>query len=333
LAGRGWGLWSEIKLDVLDQYLDQFLQATKNKATERIYLDLFAGEPENFLRTTGKPVTGSASLALSKENPPFTRIALFELDANSQALEGNLSEKHPGVAFRMYSGDCNRTIAGALEDLKSVNWAPTFAFVDPDGPQCQWSTLEHLSSFKDANSKTKAEFWLLFPTMFMRQLPLTGAPFRLEDAAQITAMYGVDQWKQIFEARRSNTILGEQARSEYVNLMRWRIEQVLGYKWTHPLEIPNERGNPIYTMIFATDHPAGTRIMSALYKQAAQRFPVMRMQSQLVRENKALHDAGIYSLFDPEGIEEIEVDPNSFPLGTYSHAPPTPPRGTIVSNF
>ena len=58
-----------------------------------------------FLRTTGKPVIGSASLALSKSNPPFTRIALFELAANSQALEAKLREKHPGVAFRMYSGD------------------------------------------------------------------------------------------------------------------------------------------------------------------------------------------------------------------------------------
>ena len=87
-----------------------------------------------------------------------------------------------------------------------MNWAPTFAFVDPDGPQCQWSTLELLSSFKVSTSKTKAEFWLLFPTMFMRTLPRTGARFRLEDAAQITAMYGVDQWKQIFEARRSNAI-------------------------------------------------------------------------------------------------------------------------------
>ena len=60
---------------------------------------------------------------------------------------------------------------------------------------------------------------------------------------------------------------------------------------------------------------------------------MMRMQSQLVREKNARHDAGIYSLFDPEGIEEIEIDPSSFPLGTYGHVPPTLPRGTVVSNF
>jgi three-Cys-motif partner protein len=331
MTGRGWGLWSQIKLDVLNRYMHQFLQTTKNKSTERIYLDLFAGEPENFTRATGERVVGSASLALSQQNPSFTRIALFELEANAHALELDLRSKYPSSPFRVHAGDCNETLAGALDELKPVSWAPTFAFIDPDGPDCHWSTLELLASFKPSRSKTKVEFWLLFPTMFMRQLPLTGAPFRLEDAAQITRMYGIDQWKRIFEARRSDEIGPEQARGEYVNLMRWRIEQALGYRWTHPLEIPNERGNPIYTMILATDSEAGTRIMSSLYRHAAGQFPVMRMQSQRIRERKARDEAGTNSLFDVSGIEDFEVDPRNYPLGSYSHVPPVPPRGTFLA--
>lgn len=108
--------------------------------------------------------------------------------------------------------------------------------------------------------------------------------------------------------------------------MRWRIENVLGYRWTHPLDIPNERGVPIYTMVFATDHPAGTKIMTALYRHAAKDFPVMRKQAQQIRARKAREAKGIVPLFDSFG-DEIP-DPASLPLGDYDYEPPWIPPGT-----
>ena len=44
---RRWGFWTRGKLDILRDYLDAFTTATKNKASERLYLNLFAGDPEN----------------------------------------------------------------------------------------------------------------------------------------------------------------------------------------------------------------------------------------------------------------------------------------------
>jgi hypothetical protein len=48
LAGRGWGPWSRIKLDALEDYVNAFTSASSR--TRTLYLDLFAGAPQNFER-------------------------------------------------------------------------------------------------------------------------------------------------------------------------------------------------------------------------------------------------------------------------------------------
>ena len=62
--------------------------------------------------------------------------------------------------------------------------------------------------------------------------------------------------------------------------MRWRLETVLGYRWTHPLEQRNTRGTSLYFMIFATSNEVGHRIMSHLYNTAAKQFPAMRAEAK-----------------------------------------------------
>ncbi len=46
VAKRGWGYWTEAKLDILSNYLPAFTTASK-KAGKTVYLDLFAGSAAN----------------------------------------------------------------------------------------------------------------------------------------------------------------------------------------------------------------------------------------------------------------------------------------------
>ena len=57
MPGRGWSYWSRNKLEILQGYLPAFNKAAKS-AEERIYLDLMAGEPENFDRDTQQEFDG-----------------------------------------------------------------------------------------------------------------------------------------------------------------------------------------------------------------------------------------------------------------------------------
>jgi three-Cys-motif partner protein len=159
----------------------------------------------------------------------------------------------------------------------------------------RWGTLEHLADHR--TGPHKVELWMLFPTSgLLRTLSLRSEP-SVADVARATRLFGSDQWRAVFEARRKNSIDGGQARAAYLNLMRWRLEKVLGYAQTHPLEIRNLQGGPIYDMIFATDHHAGTSIMSHLYSRASEEIPAMR---QAARDEMA----GVLRLFDVVGEAE-----------------------------
>jgi three-Cys-motif partner protein len=198
-VARYWGFWTRGKLDLLRRYLDAFTTASKT-VNERVYLDLFGGQPTNRERITEADLDGSARIALSTANPPFTRLRCFELEPYASRLRDALQGDHGGRDFEVVAGDCNVTIHQVLREIGTVNWAPTFAFVDPNGPDIQWSTLEALARFKKATT-TKTEIWLLLAAgMFIRTLPIDGS-VREEDATKLTRMYGTEQWTSIYRAR------------------------------------------------------------------------------------------------------------------------------------
>ena len=164
--------------------------------------------------------------------------------------------------------------------------------------------------------------------MFIRTLRTDGSA-RAEDADRLTKMYGTDQWSAIYAARVAGQLSPGDARDEYVNLMRWRLEHVLGYKWTHPLEVFNERGSSIYHMIFATDHPLGTDIMTSLYTTALAEFPAMRQAARQQRARIEQEAEGVHTLFGAQ-LDELNT-PVRRGERFYEYTPPTPPYGTAPS--
>ena len=138
---RTWGYWTVGKLDVLRAYLDAFTTATKHGVTDRIYLDLFAGGLDNRERMTDEPIESSAQIAASIGDPEFSVLRFFEIEGKARALESSLLESYPGRNIKVYGGDCNELVPMALEELRAKVWAPTFAFVDPNGMEAEWRTL------------------------------------------------------------------------------------------------------------------------------------------------------------------------------------------------
>ena len=324
MAGRAWGYWTKGKLDLLQRYLDAFTTTTKYKASERIYIDAFAGEPENEDRLTGEPLDGSARIALSTKDPPFTKLRFFETPAKAKRLEEMLRADFPNHDFKVIGGDCNKTMPDVLGELKDYDRVPTFAFLDPNGTETEWTTLELLANHK-AHSPYKVELFLLFPApMFIRLLPTDGRKVREQDRVAIDKMFGTSEWNRIYEARLRGYIEPGRARDEYLNLMRWRIVKILQYKWAHFIEVKNERNSPIYYLIFATDHEAGDRIMRSLFAKAASLFPRMREEARTLRLEREMRKRGQYSMFDPD--TDYLLSPPEPEESFYEYEPPIRPE-------
>lgn len=305
--GRSWGYWTRAKLEMLADYLAGFATASKGRS-ERIYLDAFAGEGSGLDRLTGEKFPGSARIALDAgEGAGFTRFRYFEMGKRASDLQAQLRSDYPGRDIKVYEGDCNVTILAALNELKALNWAPTFAFLDPDGMELAWDTLHALADHKrgyrsSASTKPeyKVELWMLFPTSgIVRTLALKEEKVSDADIARANRLFGTGGWKPIHELRLAGTINAEEAREEYVNLMRWRLERVLGYRFAHPFELKNTKGSTLYHMIFATDSDAGTRIMAAIYANAAKRLPDMLEEARARISGQQTLDLGL-ELVEPE---------------------------------
>lgn len=319
MAGRAWGFWTKEKLDLLRRYLDAFTTASKSQK-EILYLDLFAGQAENYDRISGDPISGSARIALEVDDPKFTRLRFFELEPHAGELESRLLTDFPGRDVKVHPGDCNSMITEALAEIGRFNWAPSFAFIDPNGPHVHWATLDALAQFKKPGS-TKIELWTLFPHgMFTRLLPVSGE-VRPEDVNVLTLMFGTEEWRFIYDARLNGSITPARAREEYVNLFRWRLETILAYKRTHALELMNERGRPLYDMIFASDHQAGDRIMAHLYNAAAAELPLMRKAALDQRKRMGEDERGVLRLFEDQPCDDTQRGNEKL----YKHLPPTRP--------
>ncbi len=220
---REWSYWTRNKLEILAGYLPAFNRAS-TRSRHRLYIDLMAGVPVNVNKETGEEFDGSARLALAA-SPAFTRFALCEMPEVASALDADLRERFPGRQFKVYPGDCNETIDQVLADFSKLRWAPTFAFADQQAAEVQWRTLVKLAGFRTGEWKT--ELWILTsPAMIAKGVAGTnGTAF----AKRVDDLYGSDKWRRIQTVRTGNLISAEDYRAEMVNLLRWRLEHILGY--------------------------------------------------------------------------------------------------------
>lgn len=315
---RTWGFWTEQKLSMLAEYLPAFTKASK-KSERTLYLDLFAGQDRNLSRTTGEPISGSPRVALDTR-PMFTKAIFFELPAQAGSLEAELRASYPDRNFDVIPGDCNKTVSRVLDRLRAEDWhwAPTFALLDQQAAEIEWTTIEALATSRP-ETKTRAELWLLFaPSMLPRGLASAHPRDAERFARRVTAMFGTDMWREAYIARQEDKLTGAELRDELLNLMRWRLEKVLGYKATHSFRMRNTRGVDLYDMIFATDHDAGKRIMRHIYSKAVEAQPRMRAEVVAKLEAEKKEKLGIVPLFPP-----IPKATDTAPR--YEHEPPRPP--------
>jgi three-Cys-motif partner protein len=311
---RTWGVWSELKLEILKQYLARFTTAAKRQSPACVYIDAFAGTGTGVSRTTGEPFDGSPRIAL-QILPPFTHLYFCEMQTPAAHLDRALVRDFPrDRRYRVTAGDCNETIPLLLRRLRAqdLGWAPTFAFVDPDGMEVDFNTLralaEHKRGYRKGSDRPefRAELWLLFPSTAVERVVSKEQRDNTEVTdSRATRLFGSTQWTQIHRLRTTGRLDASQARTSYVELMRCRLEAELGYQWAHALEMQDLVGRPVYHMILATDHPAGTKIMSHLYSWAVREAPPRYDQAkQQLTGQQRLFDAPPVASDEPYTYEK-----------------------------
>lgn len=255
--------WTEEKLAILDCYLQGFALACKSHPSGWYAFDIFAGGGLNVSATTGAEIPGSALIALDAGPPLARTVVLCERDARARpALTARVASY--GGRARVFGGDANAEIGNML--VLAARDTPAFAFLDPEGSELSWTTVQAIAQHKPKPHR-KIEQLILLPTDmgFVRTLPLA-KDLTEAAAAKITAMYGHDRWRDIYERRRAGKINAETARTEYVRLYAQGLRD-LGYRHVQERQITKDgaggrAGSPMYFLMHASDHDAGERIMA-----------------------------------------------------------------------
>jgi len=222
LPTRPAGSWVRDKLAIVGAYLPEFARACRRKAPGWCYVDAFAGPGINRLED-GSLLWGSPMLALGAE-PAFATCLLLE---RSLLLQNALAARTARFGDRavVRRGDANGDLLGLMAE-HIPRKAPCLVFLDPEGVEVDWATLEALSRFKPPGSRFKTELLILFP---LESLPRVFPYWSVGDEDESRRFFGNDRWEPIMRRRLANEISAAEARHDYLELYKQGFEQ-LGYR-------------------------------------------------------------------------------------------------------
>jgi three-Cys-motif partner protein len=279
------GNWTEQKLSVLADYLQQYNVALQNQPFRRAYIDAFAGTGYRHLRgAASREVAnqmridfpdlaaedaqafrdGSARLAL-RTSPPFHRYIFIERNVEWCAQLAGLKSDFPELADRIdiQRGDANEKI----QELCRKNWhvrgseRRAVLFLDPYGMQVEWDTVK-------AVARTEAiDLWLLFPLgIGVNRLVTNTGDIPVGWQRCLTKLLGTEEWRQEFYRERTeHDLLGPKQVMEKVNVesigryFNQRLQSVFAGVADEPLVLRNSTGCPLYLLCFAAGNPKGAR--------------------------------------------------------------------------
>lgn len=185
---RPGGGQTRVKLSICSGYFQGFARAS-TRAIDRVYIDGFASSGKGIDHRTGAEYAGSALRCLEVE-PPFTDCYLVEQNPDRAAHLEELTKASPNA--HVISGDANVEIPRLLRLVHPK--AATLAFLDPDGTQLHWTTVEALSNHKRGHSKTKIELVITFPLQMaiLRLLDFKTGNTKPAHARRLDAMLGAE---------------------------------------------------------------------------------------------------------------------------------------------
>lgn len=247
------------KLTILAAYLPAFTKASQ-RAPRKYFVDALAGPGLYHFPTKGsaagtlvegKFVKGSTLIARDT-NPPFDRIVAMDINAENVKVLDRRTAGDARVVVRQ--GDCNEDLLPLMEAELADRTAPVFVFVDPEGFEVNWSTLQQLSKFRQGSKKTELLIYFAAPSL---------ARFNLEGIQKFTmkvddAMPPGREWRRILQEAKERGADGREIATEMLKHYEDALREQLGYGHVTARPIgpkgPEDRGGRVfYYLVYATD--------------------------------------------------------------------------------
>ena len=262
------GNWTEIKLDILESYLDAYTTAMRHQRFQLMYIDAFAGKGRIGRRDDVDGVqflSGSSERALRIENRPFDRLFFVEMDPGRCEKLELLRDRHPDRDVRIENTDANDFLRDLQGDWRQ--WRGVL-FLDPFATQVEWSTIEAVAGFEALDT------WILFPvSAIARMLPNSRRP---EDVSKeweerLNLVYGDESWKALYRERQQGNLFEE---LEYerdpgvdglVEIYKDNLRNLFGERFSDKsTAFRNSKNSWLFEFLFCAGNPNGVEIATRI---------------------------------------------------------------------
>lgn len=252
------GAWTLLKLEILEKYLNFYVNAMKNQRFSFCYIDAFAGSGEVDVRGFG-PIPGSALRAVGYS---FDRYIF--IDKNQEyinLLAENIKRRKPSINADFLVGDCNELLA----TINSYDWYSNYwrgvIFLDPYAMSLKWSSLA-------AIAETHVfDVWYLFPLSAVTRLMRKDGDIIESHRQKINDVIGTDEWEQeLYSESKQLTIFGEPdlERTSIDGITTYwnrRLKTIFAGVTKKPIVLRNpENNSPLFLLCFAVSNPAAIKL-------------------------------------------------------------------------
>ncbi|WP_033068768.1 three-Cys-motif partner protein TcmP [Thalassospira australica] len=268
------GRHTEIKLNVIQRYLEAYLHVMSGQNYRNIYVDAFAGTGSRTTTHNGFPLLGeesegqtitpgSAQLVLQMDNKFDEYLFIDKKAKHVDALE-KLCSRFPNKKTRCRQGDANELVQ---EFCRSTQWGRgggywgtrAVLFLDPYGMQVEWQTLKDIAA-------TKAiDLWFLFPLSGLyRQAARNFDKIDEDKSKAIDRCLGTTDWRDaLYEAATQSDFFADSERLERnakIPAIEAYVKQRLQTEFTawvsEPIPLRNTQGPQLFSLFFAMSNPS-----------------------------------------------------------------------------
>jgi len=269
LTIRKFGPWTKEKLYYIEGYLKIISVAMKNQTRcDLNYIDLFCGSGKCKIEEPFEIVFGSPLIALSLENPFSNLFFADKSHDNIAALQQRCSKSNLFDRIHFYEGDSNQKVHEIISDIefiekskgKTPNSSLNCAFLDPDGLELDWETIETLAKLP------KMGLIIFYPQNAIDREFLN--EINIPPPTRIDKYLGSQEWRQLIinyqkKPPRFHRTLIDMIKSSlkpfgYLYLKDRELE---------PLIRMGKKKAPFYRLIYASKNDLGEKFWKATIKE------------------------------------------------------------------
>jgi three-Cys-motif partner protein len=265
------GDWSELKLEIVEEYCPAYTTAFANNNLKKYYIDAFCGAGVHVSKKTGLPIEGSPARAL-RTSPPFDGFYFIDLEAKKTSyLQGICGEKNN---VHIHTGDATEFLVKTLlPQIQYKAYKRALCLLDPYGLHLDWQVI-----YQAAQSKA-IDMFLNFPVMDMNRNAIWRNPENVpqDGIDRMNSFWGDQSWQAAaYDESPQGVMFGEpeivkQGNDAIAAAFMKRLKTVAGFEFVpEPVPMKNQKNAVVYYLFFASQKPVAQKIITAIFDKHRQ---------------------------------------------------------------